>query len=95
MEFPRLGVKSGLRFDMAWQMPGPRRICDLHHSSWQPRILNPLSEARDRAHILMDTSRAVNPLSHNGKSSRLDLIRTYLKERLQGLNSFIHLLNIY
>ena len=31
-------------------------ICDLHHSLWQHRILNPLSEARDLTHILMDTS---------------------------------------
>ena len=30
---------------------------DLHHSSQQHRILNPLSEARDLTHILMDTSR--------------------------------------
>ena len=29
---------------------------DLHHSSWQPRMLKPLSEARDRTQILMDTS---------------------------------------
>ena len=27
-----------------------------HHSSWQCQILNSLSEARDRTHILMDTS---------------------------------------
>ena len=31
-------------------------VCDLHHSSWQRRILNPLSEARDRTCILMDDS---------------------------------------
>ena len=30
----------------------------LHHTSRQRRILNPLSEARDPTHILMDTSRA-------------------------------------
>ena len=29
----------------------------LHHSSWQPQILNPLHKARDRTRILMDTSR--------------------------------------
>ena len=29
----------------------------LHHSSWQCRILSPLSEARDRTCILMDTIR--------------------------------------
>ena len=28
-------------------------ICDLHHSSQQRRILNPLSEARDRTRNLM------------------------------------------
>ena len=37
-------------------------ICDLHHSLWQCRILNPLNEARDQTHILMDTSRCLNPL---------------------------------
>ena len=26
---------------------GSKPVCDLHHSSWQRRILNPLSEARD------------------------------------------------
>ena len=32
------------------------RICDLHHSSLQSPILNPLIQARDQTHILMDTS---------------------------------------
>ena len=31
-------------------------VCSLHHSSWQHRTLNALSEARDQTHILMDTS---------------------------------------
>ena len=31
-------------------------VCDLHHSSWQHWILNPLSGARERTSILMDTS---------------------------------------
>ena len=43
-------------------------ICNLHYSSRQHRIINPLSEARDQIHILMDTSRVYNPLSHNGNS---------------------------
>ena len=30
-------------------------ICKLHHSSWQHRILNPLSKTRDRTHIPMNT----------------------------------------
>ena len=32
------------------------RICNLHHSSQPRRIFNPLSKARDRTCILMDTS---------------------------------------
>ena len=31
-------------------------VCNLHHSSWQCWFLNPLSEARDRTCVLMDTS---------------------------------------
>ena len=33
----------------------PTHICDLHHSLRHRRILNPLSEARDWARVLMDT----------------------------------------
>ena len=40
----------------------------LHHSSQQRQILHPLSEARDRTHILMDTSWVPYPLHHNGNS---------------------------
>ena len=37
-------------------MPAPSGICNLHHSSQRCQILNPLSEARDRTCILLDTS---------------------------------------
>ena len=37
----------------ATAMWDPSRICNLHHSSWQRQILNPLSEARDRTRNLM------------------------------------------
>uniref|UniRef100_A0A8C3YEF5 Uncharacterized protein n=1 Tax=Catagonus wagneri TaxID=51154 RepID=A0A8C3YEF5_9CETA len=37
-----------LRFCCRWF-----RVCDLHHSSRQRRVLNPLSEARDRTRNLM------------------------------------------
>ena len=35
----------------------PSRICDLHHSSRQRQILDPLSEVRDHIRILVDSSR--------------------------------------
>ena len=44
----------------------PNGICDLHHRSWQCRILNLLSGARDQIRVLMGTSWF--PLSHNGDS---------------------------
>ena len=59
MEVPRLGVESELQlpaYTVATAMPDPSNICDLHHSSQQCWILNPLREAKDRAHILMDTN---------------------------------------
>ena len=60
MEVPRLGVQSELQplaYVTAAAMRDPRYICDLHYSSWQRRILNPLSEARDHTCVLMDASR--------------------------------------
>ena len=38
-------------------MPDPSCVYDLHHSSWQHRILNPLSQARDQTRNLMVPSR--------------------------------------
>ena len=34
---------------------------DLHHSSWQHRILNPLSQARDGTRLLMDARHPAEP----------------------------------
>ena len=36
-------------------------ICDPYHRLWQCRIFNPLSKARDRACILMDTVSGSSP----------------------------------
>ena len=74
MEVSRLGVKSHLQlpaYATATAMPDPSLICDLHHSSHQHWILNPLSKARDRTHILVDTSWVLNPLSHTRNSRSL------------------------
>ena len=59
MEVPRVGVESELQppaYTTTIAMQNPSCICDLHHSSQQRQILNPLSEARDQTRILMDTS---------------------------------------
>ena len=59
MEVPRLGVESKLQlqaYTAATATRDPSHVCDLHHSSWQRWILEPLSEARDGMHILMDTN---------------------------------------
>ena len=40
----------------ATAMPDLSCVCDLHHSSWQCQVLNPLREARDQTRILMDPS---------------------------------------
>ena len=60
MEVPRLGVKTELQlpaYATATAMQDLSRLFDLHHSSGKRQILNPLSEARDQACIIMDTSR--------------------------------------
>ena len=60
MEVPRLGVKSELQmpaYSTATATQDLSHVCDLHHGSWQHRVFNPLSEARDQTHVLMDTSR--------------------------------------
>ena len=57
-EVPRIGVKSKLQlpaYTTVTATQDPSHISDLHHSSRQHRILNPLSEARDPTWIIMDT----------------------------------------
>ena len=56
MEVRRLGVSSELllqAYTTATATADLSHVCDLHHSSWQCRILNPLSEARDQTLNLM------------------------------------------
>ena len=58
MEVPRLGVQSELQlpaYSTATAMGDPSLVCNLHHSSQQYRIPNPLSKTWDRTYNLMDT----------------------------------------
>ena len=60
MEVPRVGTESELQelaYATGTATQDPSCVFDLHHSSQQRRMLNPLSEARNGIFILMDTSR--------------------------------------
>ena len=59
MEVPRLGAESELQplaYTTATATQDPSCIFDLHHSSRQRQILNPLIKARDRPCVFMDAS---------------------------------------
>ena len=75
MEVPRLGIESELQlpaYTTATSVKDPSHVGHLYHSSPQYQIFSPLSEARDRTHILMDTGR-MSPLSHDGNSQNVCL----------------------
>ena len=76
MEVPGLEIESELQL-LAYATTTATQdlslICDLQHTSWQHWMLNSLSEARDRTHVLIDTSQVLNPLSHNGNTSASSL----------------------
>uniref|UniRef100_A0A8D1DD68 Kynurenine 3-monooxygenase n=1 Tax=Sus scrofa TaxID=9823 RepID=A0A8D1DD68_PIG len=60
MNVPWLGVESELRLPVYTTATRDlSRVFDLHHSSQQHRILNPLSKARDQTQVLMDTSQFI------------------------------------
>ena len=59
MEVPRLEIQSELHlwaYTKATATQDPSLVCDLHCSSRQCWILNPLSEAGDQTLVLTDTS---------------------------------------
>ena len=62
MEISRPGVKSELQLPVhttATATRDPSRVCNLHHSSQQYWILNPLSKARDQTLNLVDTNQFI------------------------------------
>ena len=87
MDVPRLEVDSELQLQAytTATKQDPGCIFDLTrlHSLQQRQTLNPLSEARDQTHNLMDTMSGSYPLSHNGNSS-CNLLNTVLKVKSNG-----------
>ena len=59
MEVPRLGVELEVHlqaYTTATAMSDRSCVCEIHRSMRPCRILNPLSRARDRTLVLVDTS---------------------------------------
>ena len=59
MEVPRLGLESELQLLVQATVTATRDLSyfsNLHHSSWQCQILNPLIKAGDQTHALINTS---------------------------------------
>ena len=59
MEALRLGVRLKqqlLAYTTATVTPDLSSFCDLHHSSWQRQIPNPLNKSRHLGLVLVDTS---------------------------------------
>ena len=67
----------------------PSYVCHLDHSSWQHWILNPLSEARDPTHIIMDIRWVLNLLSHNGNSMFYSLVLPEIAANLNSLLQYV------
>ena len=86
VEIPRLGVELELQlpaYATVTAMQDPGHSFDLHHSSQQCRIPNPLSEARDGTCVLMDTNlicfrRATTTTRENVSWFPLDSCRIFL-----------------
>ena len=77
MDIPRLVVESELQlpaYTTVTAMPDLSHVCDLHNSSCKHPILNPSSKARDRTHVLMDTSQIRCHSATTGTSLRCVLV---------------------
>ena len=73
VEIPRLGVESELQlpgYTTAIAMQDPSHIFNLYHSSWQCWLPDPMTEARNWTHILMDSSRICFHCPHKGLFQR-------------------------
>ena len=68
-------------------MQDPSLICDLHYSSRQRQILNPLSEARNGTHTLMDTSQIHFCCATMGTPSKTNLGVPVVAQWLMNLTS--------
>ena len=94
MEVLRLGVEQELQlpaYTTATATGDPSHVCDLHRSSQQCRIPDPLSRARERTRILMDTSRICFLCIARGTSRRyFQLKNRTTQPSFKSLNQSVH-----
>ena len=84
MEVLRLELESEQQlppYTTATAMPDPSHACDRRCSLQQCRILNPLSEARDRTISSWILCWVPNPLSHNWNSSHKRILFRYISSQ--------------
>ena len=77
---PRLGVESELQlpaYAAATATPDLSCVCDLHHSSQQRQILNPLRDARDQTCVLMNTNQILFCWAMMGNPVPFSIMRVY------------------
>ena len=70
---------SAEAYTTATTMPDLSHIFNLRCRLWQCQVLNPLGEARDQTHILMDTNGVLNLLNHKGNSNCANNLNTFKK----------------
>ena len=78
MEVPSLGVESELQllaYATITATQDSSCVYTLHHSSWQHRILNSLSKARDQTCNLMDTSQVHYHWATMGNSLKVLILK--------------------
>ena len=95
MEVPRLRTELELQLlacsTTATEMPDPSHVWDLHHSSRQHWILNPLSEARDWTCVLKDVSQIHFCWAMTGTPPLLFWSYFYFKNSISFLKFLLHL----
>ena len=95
---PGPGIELELQlpaYTTATAMWDPSHVCDLHHSSQQCQIFNPLSEARDQTCIFMDTSWVLKPLSHNENSLAIHILKLLRYQTASSCNpKSVSMLNV-
>ena len=87
MEVPRPGVKWELQlsaYTTATAKSDPSHTCNLHHSSHQTPILNPLSEARYWTCILLDTSQILFCWATTGTFEASSKLQVHLVQSSTG-----------